>query len=226
MVTDQPASRQQASDWICWAITQAGGESHRFSGISAYKGSISVAIDAGVDEAILYLQSGHGQALPARAYMQICVPGSLPRAKPAACRVAAGCFARTGLAARYPKLSPHRRPHVDPPCRRRVRRVRRLDLHDRCRYRRDQRRDRRDRCRELRDWGRLPSCAAAGAAPAVTAVTAVTGVTAARHVSRPPVSLRQIRPRSRASIGTRLSLALRRGRGGVAVEATRFTRTD
>ena len=40
-----------------------------------HPGSISVAIGAGVDEAILYLQSGHGQALPARAYMQICAPG-------------------------------------------------------------------------------------------------------------------------------------------------------
>ena len=72
VVTDQPASR---SDWIRWAVTQAGGESHRLSGISARKGGISVAIDADVDEAILYLQSGHGQALPAREYMQICAPG-------------------------------------------------------------------------------------------------------------------------------------------------------
>ena len=59
VVTDRPASRQQASDRIRWAVTQAGGDSHRFSGISARKGGISVAIDAGVDETILYLQSGH-----------------------------------------------------------------------------------------------------------------------------------------------------------------------
>ena len=43
----------------------------RFSGISARKGGISVAIEAGVPEAILYLQSGHGLALPARAYMHL-----------------------------------------------------------------------------------------------------------------------------------------------------------
>ena len=75
VATDRPCSRQQASDWIRWAVTQAGGDSTRFSGISARKGGISVAIEARVDEAILYLQSGHGQALPARAYMHLTSPG-------------------------------------------------------------------------------------------------------------------------------------------------------
>ena len=75
VATDRPCSRQQASDWIRWAVAQAGGDSTRFSGISARKGGISVAIEARVDEAILYLQSGHGQALPARAYMHLTSPG-------------------------------------------------------------------------------------------------------------------------------------------------------
>lgn len=70
----RPCNRQRASDWIRQAVAQAGGDSTRFSGISARKGGISVAIDAGVPEAILYLQSGHGQALPARAYMQLSSP--------------------------------------------------------------------------------------------------------------------------------------------------------
>jgi hypothetical protein len=74
VVTDRPCSRQQASDWIRWAVSQAGGDSSRFSGISARKGGISTAIEARVDEAILYLQSGHGQALPARAYMHLTSP--------------------------------------------------------------------------------------------------------------------------------------------------------
>ena len=74
VATNRPCSRQQASDWIRWAVTQAGGDSARFSGISARKGGISVAIEAGVDETILYLQSGHGQPLPARAYMQLSSP--------------------------------------------------------------------------------------------------------------------------------------------------------
>ena len=74
VLTSKPCSRQQASDWIRWAVAQAGGHSERFSGISARKGGISAAIEVGVDEAILYLQSGHGQALPARAYMHLMAP--------------------------------------------------------------------------------------------------------------------------------------------------------
>ena len=38
------------------------------------KGGISTAIEARVDETILYLQSGHGAALQARPYMQIASP--------------------------------------------------------------------------------------------------------------------------------------------------------
>ncbi len=53
---------------------QASGDSTRFLGISARKGGISVAIEARVDEAILYLQSGHGQALPPLAYMHLTSP--------------------------------------------------------------------------------------------------------------------------------------------------------
>ena len=72
--TMQACSRQQVREWIRWAVGCAGGDSARFSGISARKGGISTAIDAGVDETILYLQSGHGQPLPARAYMQLSSP--------------------------------------------------------------------------------------------------------------------------------------------------------
>ena len=74
VATTRPCSRQQASDMIRWAVEQAGGCSARFSGISARKGGISTAIGAGVDETILYLQSGHGQPLPARAYMHLHAP--------------------------------------------------------------------------------------------------------------------------------------------------------
>ena len=74
VVTSRPCSRQQASDWIRWAVKQSGGDSARFSGISARKGGISAAIEACVTEAILYLQSGHGQALPARTYMHLMSP--------------------------------------------------------------------------------------------------------------------------------------------------------
>ena len=57
------------SDWIRWAVEQAGGDSARFSGISASKRGISVAIKARIHDKILYLQSGHDQALPAHSYM-------------------------------------------------------------------------------------------------------------------------------------------------------------
>ena len=67
-------ARAASVSWIRWAVKQAGGDSSRFSGISARKGGISTAIEARVDETILYLQSGHGAALPARAYMQIASP--------------------------------------------------------------------------------------------------------------------------------------------------------
>ena len=40
------------------------------------KGGISAAIETCVPEAILYLQSGQGQALPARAYMHLTSPAS------------------------------------------------------------------------------------------------------------------------------------------------------
>jgi hypothetical protein len=49
VATDRPRSRQQASDWIHWAVTQAGGDSTRFWGISARK---SGTIETRVDEAI------------------------------------------------------------------------------------------------------------------------------------------------------------------------------
>jgi hypothetical protein len=39
---------------------QVGGDSSRFSGISARKGGTSTAIEARVDEVSLYLQSCHG----------------------------------------------------------------------------------------------------------------------------------------------------------------------
>ncbi len=76
VVTNRQCSRQQASDWIRRAISQAGGDANRFSGISARKGDISTAIETGpgVDEAILHLQSGHGQAPPARVYMHLTSP--------------------------------------------------------------------------------------------------------------------------------------------------------
>jgi hypothetical protein len=53
---------------------QAGVDSSRFSGTSARQGVTSTAIEARVDEASLYLQSGNSAALPAPAYVRIAFP--------------------------------------------------------------------------------------------------------------------------------------------------------
>ena len=51
-------------------LAEIGIDTSLFSGISARKGGLSTATDAGVPEPVLFLQSGHGQRIAARAYMQ------------------------------------------------------------------------------------------------------------------------------------------------------------
>ena len=46
-----------------------GGDAQNFSGKSMRLGGLSIAINAGVPEPILYLQSGHCKAKVARGYM-------------------------------------------------------------------------------------------------------------------------------------------------------------
>ena len=67
-----PVSRQATGS--AGPSRRRGGDSNLSSGISSREGGISTAIEARVDEAILYLQSGHGHALPARAYMHLTPP--------------------------------------------------------------------------------------------------------------------------------------------------------
>ncbi len=50
-----------------------------FSGISARRGGLSTAIEAGVPEAILWMQSGHAQDLAARRYVELNSPALLYR---------------------------------------------------------------------------------------------------------------------------------------------------
>jgi hypothetical protein len=50
-----------------------------FSGISARRGGLSTAIEAGVPEAILWMQSGHAQDVAARRYVQLGSPNLLFR---------------------------------------------------------------------------------------------------------------------------------------------------
>ena len=77
VVSSKACSPQRISDIIKYAAKAAGCGSQRFSGVSARKGGLSTAIDAGVPEAILFLQSGHGQAKAARNYIHMQEPRRL-----------------------------------------------------------------------------------------------------------------------------------------------------
>ena len=70
-------SPQRMSGDIKFAMSQMGANPDRFSGVSARKGGLSTAIEAGIHEAILFLQTGHGQAKAARDYMHIRDPAVL-----------------------------------------------------------------------------------------------------------------------------------------------------
>ena len=77
VATSKACSPQRASDSIKAAVLAAGCAAGRFSGVSARKGGLSTAIDAGVSESILFLQSGHGQAKAAHNYMHLTDPRRL-----------------------------------------------------------------------------------------------------------------------------------------------------
>ena len=67
----RPCPRQMISDDIRAAVSAADACPHRFSGVSARKGGISTAFEAGGADDILYLQSGHGVSKAGRPYMHI-----------------------------------------------------------------------------------------------------------------------------------------------------------
>jgi len=75
--TNLPCCPQRVSAIIKDAAAAAGCCAARFSGISARKGGLSTAIEAHVDECILYLQSGHSQDKAARRYMHLRDPARL-----------------------------------------------------------------------------------------------------------------------------------------------------
>ena len=64
-------SRQLMSEALAKAVASVGVDAEMFSGISARKGGLSTAIEAGVPEWMLFFQSGHGQSKAARAYMAL-----------------------------------------------------------------------------------------------------------------------------------------------------------
>ena len=62
------------SRMIVDGLRQVGFDTSLFSGISARRGGLSTAIEAGVPEHILWMQSGHAQVVAARRYVQLGSP--------------------------------------------------------------------------------------------------------------------------------------------------------
>ena len=71
------ASPTSFSDMILKALKRAGADTRDFSGVCARRGCISTAVEAGVPEAILWLQSGHAQSVSARSYIKLSKPDLL-----------------------------------------------------------------------------------------------------------------------------------------------------
>lgn len=69
----------EASAMVVRALGHVGYNTALFSGISARRGGLSTAIEAGVPEAILWMQSGHAQDVAARRYVQLRSPKLLYR---------------------------------------------------------------------------------------------------------------------------------------------------
>ena len=65
------------SDMILKGLKLVGADTADFSGVCARRGCLSAATEAGVPEAILWLQSGHAQSRSARAYIKLTKPDLL-----------------------------------------------------------------------------------------------------------------------------------------------------
>lgn len=64
-----PMTRQGMTTAVKRSVELLGSDPRHFSAISMRRGGLSAAINAGVPEPVLFLQSGHGQAIAARRYM-------------------------------------------------------------------------------------------------------------------------------------------------------------
>ena len=62
---------------IVRVLSHVGMDTSVFSGVCARRGGLSTAIEAGVPEHILWMQSGHAQNLAARRYVQLQSPALL-----------------------------------------------------------------------------------------------------------------------------------------------------
>ena len=75
--TNQHPSPDKFSSWILAALCSVGVDITAFSGVSARRGGLSTAIEAGVPEIILWMQSGHAQSRAARSYVALQSPSLL-----------------------------------------------------------------------------------------------------------------------------------------------------
>ena len=65
------------SDMILKAPKLAGADTRNFLGVCARWGCISTAIEAGVPEPIIWLQTGHAQSTSVRSYIKLSKPDLL-----------------------------------------------------------------------------------------------------------------------------------------------------
>jgi hypothetical protein len=77
-LTRQPSS-EDMSAMIVSGLGHVGFDTSLFSGISARRGGLSTAIEAGVPECVLWMQSGHAQDVAARRYVRLQSPALLYR---------------------------------------------------------------------------------------------------------------------------------------------------
>ena len=59
------------------ALRRAGADTRDFPGVRARRGCISTAVETGVPEAILWLQTGHAKSVSARSYIKLSKPDLL-----------------------------------------------------------------------------------------------------------------------------------------------------
>ena len=72
-----PRRPAQSSTFFLKAMKLAGADTRDFSGVCARRGCISTAIEAGVPEPIIWLQTGHAQSVSARTYIKLSKPDLL-----------------------------------------------------------------------------------------------------------------------------------------------------
>ena len=70
----RPPTGAQISNMIVRAVGSVGVNTAFFSGICARKGGLSTAIEKGVPEVVLWMQSGHAQNIAARRYIELGSP--------------------------------------------------------------------------------------------------------------------------------------------------------